>query len=500
MGRDPATGVAVFAWPAITDEEATVAITGKSKRFVRGIVMSLHEASPARIVPPCPYFGSCGGCQWQHIEYDAQVRFKHEILRSQLQRFGGIAEPDAVLRPPIASPRDFNYRNTSHFAIEPASRTLGYFKRDSHQAIAVMDCPISNAGINRVMPVVNAMLAGALDAGVIDTGAKGTMQVWKVTIRASEATGQAVVVFHSRAGGYSEPRWDRGLRRGIVVGQDVQEGQPDARQVVILSRREIRRSIAALSRVDSVDDGKESLALLAVEVMDDGTVNRLGETHSSSSAASEAMAETLSGVALGESAAHELRESGPPLGAWLERLGNLTYWVGPGSFFQVNTGAAELLLAEVGEHIPPKLDILVDAYAGVGTFALAFAGRAKRVIGFEIEGNAVHSARWTAHGNNIGNADFRQGKAEALMRTLSANETPDLVILDPPRAGCHPNLLAELIKRRIPRLIYVSCDPSTLARDIKALAGAYSLTSARMVDMFPQTYHLETVAVLDVQV
>ncbi|MEO8288005.1 MAG: class I SAM-dependent RNA methyltransferase [Chloroflexota bacterium] len=498
VGRDPESGVAVFAWPGITGEDATVSITQRGKNLLRGVVTELHTLSPSRTTPPCPYFGSCGGCQWQHISYEAQVEFKHNILRSQLQRSAGIADPDAVLRPPLGSPNSYNYRNTSHFSIDPVTKSLGYFRRDSHEVIPVLECPISAAGINQAIPAVNSMLADALDPAVLVAETRGAMRVWKVSIRTSETTGQTVVVFHSKAGGRSEPRPGRGARRQNYhpvqrpdIGPDM-DAQPDANPVVVLSRRNVRHAIGALSRPAS----GEPIPLLVVEVMDDGTVNRLGETRSSSSAASEAIADTLSGVSLAGSLARSTGAGGAPLGAWIERLGGFTYWVGPESFFQVNTPAAELLLAEVAAHLPEKVGMLVDAHAGVGTFALAFAKRAKRIIGFEMDSGAVSSARWTAHAHNAENIEFRQGKAEALIRTLSEAETPDAVILDPPRAGCHPNLLNEIARRKVPQIIYVSCDPSTLARDIKLLAPNYTLTSARMIDMFPQTYHLETVAVL----
>lgn len=503
VGRDPQSGLALFAWPAITGEDATVSITARAKNLLRGVVTDIHTVAPERTAPPCPYFGSCGGCQWQHISYDAQVAFKHNILRSQLQRLAGIAGPDAILRAPVASPQPFNYRNASHFAVDPATRSLGYFRRDTHSVIPVLECPISNAGINRAIPAVNNMLEGALDPAILVAETRGVMRVWKVSIRSSEQTGQTVVVFHSLASGRADARPVRGgtKRYGTHTSLAAQrpdagpdlgvDAQPGSNPVLVLSRRDVRHAIAALSRKEGVP-----LALLVVEVMDDGTVNRLGETRSSSSATSDAIADTLTGVSLAKSVAQTTGGGGAPLGAWIERLAGRIYWVGPDAFFQVNTPAAELMLGEISEYLPKKIGTLLDAHAGVGTFGITFAHRAKRVIGFESDTGAVNSARWTAHANNVTNADFRQGKAEALVRNLIAADTPDTVILDPPRAGCHPTLLQELVKRNIPQIIYVSCDPSTLARDIKLLSPSYTLTSARMIDMFPQTYHLETVAVL----
>jgi tRNA/tmRNA/rRNA uracil-C5-methylase (TrmA/RlmC/RlmD family) len=323
------------------------------------------------------------------------------------------------------------------------------------------------------------------------------MRVWKISIRASEATGQTLVVFHSKAEGRAEPRQGRGdwvtphRAERPDTGPNMDE-QAAAHPVVLISRRSVRQAVAALSRAESSMD----LALLVAEVMDDGTMNRLGETRSSSSAAGEAIADTLSGISLAESREQTGRAGGAPVGAWIERLAGHTYWVGPDAFFQVNTPAAELMLAEVREHLPQKIDLLLDAHAGVGTFALAFAGRSKRVIGFELDSSAISSARWTAQVSKITNVEFRQGRAENLVRALNQADQPDIVLLDPPRSGCHPNLLRELERRNVPRIIYVSCDPSTLARDIKLLSASYTLTSARLVDLFPQTYHLETVAVL----
>ncbi len=514
VGRDPATGMAVFAWPAIEGEEATVVVTGRRKNLLRGLIAEVRSPSPLRVTPPCPYFGRCGGCQWQHIEYSGQAGFKHHILRAQLQRIGGLPDPDPLLRPPVVSPRDFHYRNTSHFAIEPASLRLGYFKRESHQIIAVESCPISNEGINRAIPLVNMLIARCVWTGIEtpDMEHKGIMQVWKVAVRASERTGHLAVVLHSRPGGRAVAL--TGARTGRPPaahpdgrpdsGPGPDEGhQPGANPIISIRRRDVRKALQALARTGTgtgTGTGPEP-PITVVEVMDDGTVNLLGETRAASLVTSEAMADLLAGEPLKSRAKDEEQAApvrhGPPLGAWVERLAGRTFWVAPDSFFQVNTQAADLLLAEVAEHVPPGVDLLVDAHAGVGTFAIALADRAKRVVGFEVDGAAVHSSRWNALANNVAHADFRRGRAEDLMARLPAGERPDLVLLDPPRSGCHPSLLAEIIRRQVPRIVYVSCDPGTLARDIKILATAYDLVSARVVDLFPQTYHIETVAMLE---
>jgi 23S rRNA (uracil1939-C5)-methyltransferase len=499
VGRDPDTGMAVFAWPGIAGEDADVEVRHAGKNLLRGVVTAIHEPSTARVEAPCPYFGACGGCQWQHMAYDEQVRAKHGILRSQLVRLGGIADPDPMLLSPLASPNTFHYRNTSHFALDPSASALAYYRRETHSLIPVESCPISNAGINSLMPFATSLLresGAAADVAPANEG-KGIMRVWKISIRASEATGHAVLVFHSLAGGRAQPRPMRGRQPHRESGKDVASpvgDDPASARVVSISRRAVRRAIANLS---GSSDGKNPPALAAVEVMDDGTVNGLGETRGAGRAASEAVADMLAGASLRASQARPDASERPPLGAWIETLGGRTYWVAPAAFFQTNTGAAELLLAEVARHIPGKVDLLVDAHAGVGTFALHLANRASRVVAFETDGSSIESGQWSARAANVTNVEFRKGRAEELLPRLGPNEKPSAIILDPPRAGCHPSLLAEIARRQVPRLVYVSCDPSTLARDIKLLAGSYGLSSARVVDMFPQTYHIETVAVLE---
>lgn len=507
VGRDPVSGVAVFAWPTITGEEASVAIRERRPNLLRGVVTEVSEASPLRTEPPCPYFGPCGGCQWQHIEYPGQVSFKHDILRSQLTRIGGIAEPNDALQPPIASPKPFGYRNTSHFAVEPGSLQLGYFQRDSHSIIAIEMCPISNAGINETISLVNSMLATSVPIETVNNF-QGMMQVWKVAIRASEATGQRVVVFHTRAGGRAAPRPGRpgGSRRGgsrrthgSHNGERPDDG-PNAERpaeshpTMLLRRKDVRRAVGALAQAGV---GGQPLALTAVEVMADGTINLLGQTRAAAALVNDAIADSMTGTLLKRVDDHPDQGVSSPLGAWVERLDGRLYWVAPEGFFQANTQAAELLFREIARWVPKQVDLLVDAHAGVGAFALGLAGRVGHVVGFEVDSAAVAAARWTALMHGTRNAEFAHGRAEMLMPRLAADVKPDVVVLDPPRGGCGPQLLTEIARREAPRIIYVSCDPSTLSRDIKALSGSYTLTSARVVDMFPQTFHIETVAVLD---
>ncbi|MDQ3929683.1 MAG: class I SAM-dependent RNA methyltransferase [Chloroflexota bacterium] len=500
VGRDPDSGMAVFAWPGITGEDVDVEVNWRRPNLVRGLVTGIHSASGLRVEPPCPYFGACGGCQWQHISYAGQLQFKYDILRSQLARLGGVADPEALMKTPIPSPRDFNYRNTSHFAIDSEARSLAYFKRNSHDLIAVQECPISNSGINLMITRLNALLAQSPTASDLQLEPRGIMRVWKIVVRHSEVTGQTVVIFHTRPGGTVTPQPLRG-RHGRGQVQDRPDEGPnmdenlEASPVFPMRRRDVKR---ALPQLAALQDTAEQLALTLVEVMDDGTVNLLGETREAASETAEAVAETLTGAYIGDRGeGSDIGRTAPPLGAWLERLGGRSYWVAPDAFFQVNTGGAEAMLGEVLSALPSHVGLLVDAHAGVGTFALALAGQADKVVGFEIAGPSVASARWTAQVGSMSNAEFRQGPSERLFAALPDSVRPDAVVLDPPRSGCAPSLLREVMRREVPRIVYVSCEPGTLARDIKVLSSHYVLTSTRVIDMFPHTYHIESVSVLE---
>ncbi|MDQ6695721.1 MAG: 23S rRNA (uracil(1939)-C(5))-methyltransferase RlmD, partial [Chloroflexota bacterium] len=132
VGRDPESGMAIFAWPGITGEEVDVEVHSRREKLARGLVTTVVEPSDARVAPPCPYFGECGGCQWQHITYEAQVPYKNNILVDQLARHGGVAGVDLIMKPPVPSPSDYGYRNTSHFAVDPQSHKLAYSRRGSH--------------------------------------------------------------------------------------------------------------------------------------------------------------------------------------------------------------------------------------------------------------------------------------------------------------------------------------------------------------------------------
>jgi tRNA/tmRNA/rRNA uracil-C5-methylase (TrmA/RlmC/RlmD family) len=518
VGR--ADGAVVFAWGGIRGEEVDARIDRVKRDLAWGSVTEVRAPAPERVAPPCPYFGPCGGCQWQHISYPGQLEFKTHVLREQLRRVAGLdsARLDEALRPAVGMDEPWAYRNVSHFQVDAATRKLGYFQRNSHTVVPVDVCPISDPGINDMLARAQALFnehaqapgdlpanISALDLEAVRRGQmpiavrqrKVTgMPVWQVTIRtgappdeppapdAPWAGRQMVVVLHTLSGDRPPGSERRGRR-------SAEEEAP--RPTVLLNRKAVRHWVAQLPGQVSV-----------VELRQDGSLELVAETGPASAASGEDSAQRIvPGRVSGSRRAAAQRDAGDepeaPPAVVRQRLGGGPYWLAPQAFFQVNNAQAETILQLVRAALPAPVDLLVDAYSGAGAYALALlaSGDARRVVAIESDWPAVESARWTATLREIDPATLRleRGRVEDVLPGLDLK--PDIVLLDPPRAGCAPALLQHLLAAPVPRLIYVSCDPSTLARDIRTLSSGYRLISAQPVDMFPQTYHVETVAVLD---
>ena len=363
-------GHRVFVFGAIPGEEVLAEVFRERRRYVAARVLEVIEPSPHRVDPPCPYFGPCTGCQWQHVDYDAQLQYKSDAVIDALQRVGGF--PNPPVRPIVPSPDQFGYRNHARFTIGE-SGSLGFVNRETRQHVTVDECMLMDPGVNDVLK----QLQGHCD------------ETTQLSVRWGVNTGDYLV-------------------------------QPTL---------------------------KEADVPVAT-----------GQKH---------YVETVHG--------HSFRISSP-------------------SFFQVNIRQLEQLVGLVKEGL--KLsgnETLVDAYAGVGTFALLLAPYANRIIAIEDSPAAVEDAKANAEG--VLNVEFLQGRTEQALSELQAS--PDGVILDPSRKGCHSSALKALAELKPRRVVYVSCDPGTLARDLKILCkNAFLLESVTPVDMFPQTHHVECIAVL----
>jgi 23S rRNA (uracil1939-C5)-methyltransferase len=334
--------------------------------YVEGVTLRVLEPSAARVEPECALFGSCGGCQLQHLAYEAQLEAKRGIVCEQLRRIGHL--DDSVVAPMAGAENPWEYRNHVRFSTGRRHGDLGFVPRDGHGLLRIDRCPIADPWVNGMLPELQGM------------GAK----LHQVQLRHNPQSGSFLV----------NPE---------IPGAPIATGQKE----------------------------------------------------------------------------------------YTEVLGGREFVVSASAFFQVNNAQAEQMVRLVGEALPAHGRLLVDAFAGVGTFAAIFAGRFDRVIAIEESHSAVRDARRNLEG--LANTEICAAKVEDVLPGLEV--PPDAVLLDPPRAGCFPAVIEALTRFKAPALVYVSCNPSTFARDARLLVdGGYVLERVTPLDMFPQTAHIECVA------
>ena len=341
----------------------------RRRQMVSGVVVEVLRPSPYRVAPPCPYFGPCTGCQWQHVDYERQLELKRAAVMEQMSAYPALKGVE--VEPTLPSPRQLYYRNHARFTVRNGQ--IGFVNRIRRRFIRIDECMLMDPWINETL----ARLQGS--AG----------ETSQLTMRYGVNTGDWLV-------------------------------QP--------------------------------------ALHDEEIPIPTGQGH------------------------------------YRERLLDRPFRIASPSFFQVNTKQAERL----ADLVRQRLDLsggetVVDAYAGVGTFAVLLAPFAKRVIAIEESFSALKDAAINTLG--IDNLEFVEGRTEDVLDDLA--DEPDAVVLDPPRAGCDATALEALVRRPPGRVVYVSCEPETLARDLDLLVrGGFRLDQVEPLDMFPQTFHVECVATL----
>lgn len=394
-------GLVVFVRGALPGERVRVQLYERRPSYARGVLAELLEASPDRVAPRLE-LGS--HASWQHIAYPAQLRFKEQILREQLEKLAGLSDPP--LAPIIAAPRPWGYRNSARLHAD--GERLGYHEAGTQ---SVADLPADPM----LLPALNEALLGL--RAVLTPG-----QLEGVTLRASAAFGYTLAA----------------LRLA-----------PDAEL--------------------------EDLELLAE--------------------AWRAQTPTLAGVVIERGRLHP---GGELLGAASlhEELAGIVFALGAESFFQVNADQAARMVELVREALGPVAGSrLLDLYSGVGTFALPLAAAGADVVAVEEHPAAVDDGEQSAALNQIDAVRFVEAPVERALPELDHGFAG--VVLDPPRRGCHPAVLDELARLDPPRIVYISCHPGILGRDLGPLLRAgYRLERLQPIDLFPQTPHIETIVTL----
>jgi 23S rRNA (uracil1939-C5)-methyltransferase len=420
-------GYVVFVPDTAPGDEIRARLWRVKPAYAEADLIEIATPSPARTEPPCPHFGPCGGCAWQHLGYDDQLKAKESIVRESLAHIAGLR--DVHVEPILPAAYPWAYRNKMEFTFHPAA-LLGLHRRGAFdRVVPITACLIQSEAANTILRVVREWAAVS---GLSRYDARAhTGLLRQVVIREGKRTGEIMVA--------------------LIAAAEV----PGARELA-------DRLVAATPNIASV---------------------LLGVNPGASDGLPLAMVSVLAGR--------------PYI---LEELAGFRFRIGLETFFQTNTAQAERLIETVIRFANLQGDETVfDLYAGVGTFSLPLAGRARWVSGLEIAASAVETARENANLNRVTNVEFIAGDVRRLLPDLLARSgLPHLLVLDPPRSGAGSRVMRKVIAAAAPRIIYVSCNPTTLAPDLGDLVRAgYAIRSAQPLDLFPHTYHVECVVLLE---
>lgn len=423
----------VFVPYTVPGDRIRFRVTQVKRSFARGRVEEVLNPSPFRIIPPCPIYLTCGGCQHQELNYEKSVEEKSRILEELLKHGLGL---DAIpMEPPLPSPKPYEYRHKMQVAVGQSTDgklSIGLYQPFSHRIVDMPTCPVQHP--------INNLLLDAFRKSFPSLG-------WPV---------------------YDETN-NTGLVRHFI-GRVNQRGEAYA--VLVATRNELPGWETLLQALRSA---VPKLKGFAVNVNPMRTNVVLGsKTH----------------VLWGEKFLEET-------------IGNHRFRFGPTSFFQVSPPLLPAMTQKILEWIDPSPDDhVLDLYCGVGTFTLPIAAHANHVTGIEENAKAIRWANENAKLNNISNVRFIAGKAEEAFQSISQSQiskSPNpLVVVDPPRQGMHANVIKQLIRMNPKRIVYLSCNPGTLARDLKALLQkGWVLKKTLAADFFPQTAHIESLTLIE---
>lgn len=439
------SGETVFAVGPVPGDKALIKVFRKRKGYYKGLVMSYLSQSPDRIDPTCIHFAQCGGCKWQHLNYKIQLEQKEKVVKDAISRIGKLTVDH--WHPILGADPVYFYRNKMEYTFSNRR-----WLTDTEMAMEE----------DKYSPVLGFHPPGAFDK-VIDIKHCSLQQEPANHIR---NTVRSIALSHQVT--FYDPRNHEGFMRTLLI------------KVTTLG--EIMVVIAF-----GEDDAKK-ISLLLQEVQ-----NTLPEITSLYYCINTKMNDSLYDLDMhllaGKTSVHE-------------KLGHVTYKIGPKSFFQTNTRQAVNLYNIVKEFANLNgSEIVYDLYTGLGSIALYLAANAKYIIGIEEIAAAIEDAKINAKDNNIENVDFIAGDVRFFFHSALIQQygKPDLIITDPPRAGMHPEVLAALLAVEAPKIVYVSCDPATHARDLNILSEKYHILQMQAVDMFPHTHHIENVALLSLK-
>ncbi len=437
-------GYVVFVPGAVPGDRIKARVYRKRKKFAEAALIEVLAPSPLRTEPTCSYFGTCGGCKWQHVDYQAQLDAKTQSVRESFEHAGG--RSDVTVHPALGAEDRYYYRNKMEFSfsagrwLTPDEISSG---KDFNTSFALgLHVPGNFA---KVLDLHECHLQSAWSASFVNAVRTFCLEnEWSA--------------WH--------PRKHTGYLRHLVIRQAA--NTEEIMVNLVTSHHDADRMAAMSTWI------QETAPQVTTFI---NTIN-------------SGVAQTAFGEAM-----HTV--FGP--GLIHDRIGDHTFEIAPNAFFQTNTRQAETLYRVAAEYAALTPDDLVyDLYCGAGTISLYVAPKVKQVIGVELVEEAVQNARRNAAANGISNVTFETGDMMTLFNEefIARNGKPDVLIVDPPRAGLHPKVVRQIGELAPERFIYVSCNPHSQAKDLSYLTDTFKVVQVQPVDLFPHTHHIESVAQL----
>ena len=424
LGIARVNGAVVFVPHAVRGEEIDLRITKVMKTSCAGEIVKIHNPSPERMEPECPYAGKCGGCAYRHLTYPEELWAKRQRVQDALTRIGGL---DLTVEEILGAKNPEHYRNKSQYPVG-ADGSIGFFQARTHKVVTIRRCLIQT--------------------------------------EAADCTAQAV------------GEW---MRRYKISAYDETTGKGLVRHVCVRVNRKGESLCCVVVNGNKVPREPELAAYVTAAVPH--TVGVLLNSNT-----------RRGNVVLGDKYRTLFGRN-----YLMDTLCGLEFKLSMPSFYQVNRDQAEVLYGKALEFAGlTGNETVLDLYCGIGTITLCLAKAAKRVIGAEIVPPAIRDAKENALRNHIENAEFFCGDAADIAAKLESDGLrPDVVTVDPPRKGLAPEVIASVAAMGPEKVVYVSCDPATLGRDVKIFREfGYEAKRAAAVDMFPGTAHVETVVLL----
>jgi len=437
-------GLTVFVPFAVPGDMVNVELFKKKKGYAEARIINIKTKSPYRIEPECTHFGLCGGCKWQIMDYETQLKYKQKQVEDAFRHLGKFEFPP--IQPIIPSINRFRYRNKLEY-------TFSHLRWLDDE-----DMRLRNAGEILETRGLGFHIPGKFDK-VLDVNHCYLQAEPSNKIRNSV---REFAITHDIP--FYNIRNHEGILRNLIIRNNTKN-----EMMVILSITEMNDKVQELLAFLK-DKFSQIISLFYV-------INT--KLNDSISYLEPVLYAGVSHIS--------------------ETMEELHFKIGPLSFFQTNNlQALELYkVARAFAQITPK-DIVYDLYTGTGTIALFVAKQAQKVVGIEYVDASIEDAKYNAQQNGISNTVFFSGDMKDVLNEncTKRNGKPDIVITDPPRAGMHPAVVARLLEMEAPKIIYISCNPATQARDITELSKKYSIEKVQPVDMFPHTHHVENVVLM----